>query len=323
MKKVAPKQSADALSAGVVGVSRKELRRRARGHPAAPQGGAQQPAGPAARCTDRLPARVLCPGRGRSRRHTATRSEPMPGAPTAGPDRTCAKASPPRRWKRCKPMLQDEKLDSDTLALAGEVYVQNGDRAAAARYFEKAAALDPKNTGKRTAVGALAPAPKGESERASRNWKRSRPKTPGSGRTLRWSRSTSGNGSSTRRWPRSPRSKRSSRTSLCRTTCAARCCSRRAMSRARGAASNARWRIDPAYFPAATNLARLDLRTRSRRTRRSASKRSWPRIRRTRRRSSRSPTLRARSRRIAGRSRGVDRARRSPQIRPTRSRGSR
>ena len=61
-------------------------------------------------------------------------------------------------------MLQDEKLDSDRLALAGEVYIQNGDAAKAARYFEKAAALDPKNVGKRTAV-ALSHLAKGDSER--------------------------------------------------------------------------------------------------------------------------------------------------------------
>lgn len=51
-----------------------------------------------------------------------------------------------------KPLLQEAQLDSDTLALAGDVYMQNGDAAASASYFEKAAALDPKSTGKRTAA---------------------------------------------------------------------------------------------------------------------------------------------------------------------------
>src|SRR6185295_888949 len=41
---------------------------------------------------------------------------------------------------------------ADTLAMAGEVYVQNGNAAEAAQYFEKAAALDPKDPRKRTAV---------------------------------------------------------------------------------------------------------------------------------------------------------------------------
>jgi putative PEP-CTERM system TPR-repeat lipoprotein len=71
---------------------------------------------------------------------------------------------PAKALEVLKPMLQDEKLDSDKLALAGEVYIQNGDAAAAAQYFEKAAALDPKSTGKRTAV-ALSHLAKGESER--------------------------------------------------------------------------------------------------------------------------------------------------------------
>ena len=54
--------------------------------------------------------------------------------------------------------------DSDTLTLAGQVFLQNGDAVKAAGYFEKAVALDPKNTGKRTAV-ALAHIAKGDSER--------------------------------------------------------------------------------------------------------------------------------------------------------------
>jgi putative PEP-CTERM system TPR-repeat lipoprotein len=63
-----------------------------------------------------------------------------------------------------KPILLDEKLDSDALALAGEVYMQNGDVVKASGYFEKAAALDPKNVGKRTAL-ALSHVVKGEGER--------------------------------------------------------------------------------------------------------------------------------------------------------------
>ena len=61
-------------------------------------------------------------------------------------------------------MLQDGKPDSNTFALAGEVYAQNGDTAAAARHFEQAAALDPANTRKRAAVGLLH-VQKGDSER--------------------------------------------------------------------------------------------------------------------------------------------------------------
>lgn len=63
-----------------------------------------------------------------------------------------------------KPMLQDDKLDSDRLALAGEVYMRNGDVEKAAVYFEKAAALDPKSVGKKTAV-AISHLAKGDGER--------------------------------------------------------------------------------------------------------------------------------------------------------------
>ena len=62
-----------------------------------------------------------------------------------------------------QPLLQEGKPDSNTFALAGEVYAQNGDTAAAARYFEQAAALDPANTRKRAAVGLLH-VQKGDSE---------------------------------------------------------------------------------------------------------------------------------------------------------------
>jgi len=67
---------------------------------------------------------------------------------------------PDKALEAIKPLL-DITQDSDTLSLAGEVYVQNGNAAEAAQYFEKAAALDPKNPRKRTAV-ALSHLQKGE-----------------------------------------------------------------------------------------------------------------------------------------------------------------
>jgi len=71
---------------------------------------------------------------------------------------------PAKALDAIKPLLDNTQLDSDTIALAGEVYMQNGDGAAAAQYFEKAAGLDPKNSGKRTAA-ALSHLAMGESER--------------------------------------------------------------------------------------------------------------------------------------------------------------
>ena len=66
-----------------------------------------------------------------------------------------------------KPLLDEGDADSDVLALAGEVYMRNGDMAEAERYFAKAAALDPKNSSKRTAV-ALSHMAMGDSERGLR-----------------------------------------------------------------------------------------------------------------------------------------------------------
>jgi putative PEP-CTERM system TPR-repeat lipoprotein len=63
-----------------------------------------------------------------------------------------------------EPVLQLGHPDSNTLALAGEVYLQSGDAVKAAGYFEQATALDPKNLRKRTAT-ALVHVATGESER--------------------------------------------------------------------------------------------------------------------------------------------------------------
>lgn len=59
------------------------------------------------------------------------------------------------------------RLDDDPqmLALAGQVYLQNGDIRKAEQYFSKATALDPKDTGKRTAL-ALARLAKGQTDAA-------------------------------------------------------------------------------------------------------------------------------------------------------------
>lgn len=74
---------------------------------------------------------------------------------------------PTKALDALKPLLDRFAQNSDMLALAGEVYVQNGDAAKGAEYFEKAAALDPKNPEKRTAV-ALTYLAKGEAERGFR-----------------------------------------------------------------------------------------------------------------------------------------------------------
>ena len=59
---------------------------------------------------------------------------------------------PAKALATLQPVLSKIEKDSNMLALAGEVYMQNGDADKAGDYFTKSAALDPTNIGKRTAV---------------------------------------------------------------------------------------------------------------------------------------------------------------------------
>jgi len=58
---------------------------------------------------------------------------------------------PGKALEALKPVLEAAENDSGMMGLAGEAYMQNGDIVEATRYFEKAAALDPKDPNKRTA----------------------------------------------------------------------------------------------------------------------------------------------------------------------------
>lgn len=66
-----------------------------------------------------------------------------------------------------QPVLDKIDKDSNMLALAGEVFMQNGDAEKAGAYFTKAAALDPENKIKKTSV-ALSHLARGDSETAYR-----------------------------------------------------------------------------------------------------------------------------------------------------------
>jgi putative PEP-CTERM system TPR-repeat lipoprotein len=66
-----------------------------------------------------------------------------------------------------QPILDQVDDNSDMLALAGEVFMQNGDAEKASGYFEKATALDPKSKGKQTAA-ALSRLAMGDTEMAYR-----------------------------------------------------------------------------------------------------------------------------------------------------------
>ena len=59
---------------------------------------------------------------------------------------------PAKALATLQPVLSKIEKDSNMLALAGEVYMQNGDADKAGDYFSRSAALDPANIGKRTAV---------------------------------------------------------------------------------------------------------------------------------------------------------------------------
>ena len=59
---------------------------------------------------------------------------------------------PAKALATLQPALKGEISDGPTLALAGEVYLQNGDNSKAEEFFSKAASQDPKNTRARTAL---------------------------------------------------------------------------------------------------------------------------------------------------------------------------
>ena len=76
-------------------------------------------------------------------------------------------AQPDKALSILQPVLGKIETNSNMLALAGEVFMQNGDANTAGEYFAKAATLDPTDTGKRTSV-ALSDLVKGETDTAYR-----------------------------------------------------------------------------------------------------------------------------------------------------------
>ncbi|MCP5249845.1 MAG: PEP-CTERM system TPR-repeat protein PrsT [Candidatus Accumulibacter sp.] len=67
-----------------------------------------------------------------------------------------------------EPVLDQIDKDSNMLALAGQVFLQNGDVEKSGKYFAKAATLDPQNAGKKTSL-ALVNLATGDSEMALRD----------------------------------------------------------------------------------------------------------------------------------------------------------
>ena len=76
-------------------------------------------------------------------------------------------AQPAKALSTLQPVLDKIEQDSNMLALAGEVFMQNGDAEKAGDYFAKAAALDPENKAKQTSV-ALSRLARGDTETAYR-----------------------------------------------------------------------------------------------------------------------------------------------------------
>ncbi len=74
---------------------------------------------------------------------------------------------PDKALSALEPILDKIDNKSNLLALAGEVFMQNGDAEKAETYFAKAAALDPENQAKRTSV-ALSQLAQGETDTATR-----------------------------------------------------------------------------------------------------------------------------------------------------------
>ena len=74
---------------------------------------------------------------------------------------------PAKALATLQPVLDKIDKNSNMLALAGEVFMQNGDAEKAGTYFTKAAVLDPENKAKRTSV-ALTHLAKGETDTAYR-----------------------------------------------------------------------------------------------------------------------------------------------------------
>ena len=87
-------------------------------------------------------------------------------------------AQPGKALSVLTPVLDKIEKDSNMLALAGQVYIQNGDIEKGGEYFAKAAALDPQNAGKRTSL-AMVNLAKGESEVALRDLEKVAAADPG------------------------------------------------------------------------------------------------------------------------------------------------
>ena len=85
---------------------------------------------------------------------------------------------PAKALEALKPLLDDANPSAEALALAGQVYMQNGRTKDAERFLAKASALDPQDTSKRTAL-ALTHVSSGETDRGMKELEEAAAADPG------------------------------------------------------------------------------------------------------------------------------------------------
>ena len=165
---------------------------------------------------------------------------------------------PGRALHIIEPVLDKIDKDSNMLALAGQVFIQNGQVDKAGTYFAKAAALDPKNTGKRTSL-AMVNLAKGDTESAFRDLEQLAAVDPGNRADLaliaahlqrrEFDQALKAIATLEKKQPNSalPHNLRGTALLGKRDVATARKSFEKALA------------TDPAYFPAALNLANLDL----------------------------------------------------------------
>jgi putative PEP-CTERM system TPR-repeat lipoprotein len=188
----------------------------------------------------------------------------LPGTPPLGLARRVLIASylrnaqPGKALDILEPVLDKIDKDPNMLALAGQVFMQNGQVDQAGIYFAKASALDPKDPGKRTSL-AMANLAKGDSEVAFRDLELVAASDPGNRADLaliaahlqkrQFDQALKAIGGLEKKQPDNPLTHNLRGTALLgkRDFPAARQSFERALA------------LNPAYFPAAANLANLDL----------------------------------------------------------------
>jgi putative PEP-CTERM system TPR-repeat lipoprotein len=156
------------------------------------------------------------------------------------------------------PVLNQIDEDAAMLALAGEVFMMNDDAVRAARYFTKAASLAPGDVRKRTAA-AMSHLALGESDRAIRELNETSAIDSGVGADLAVIAVHTAQGQHERALAAIAKlEKKQPATPLPHNLRGSVLASKRDISGARGSFERA-LEIDPAYLPAAANLAKLDL----------------------------------------------------------------